>query len=53
MAQDGEPAVMWLGGLHTPETYLAALVQQACRDKGLPLDMSTTYTKVREGSIQG
>jgi dynein heavy chain len=25
--ENGEPAVVWLAGLHTPETYLAALVQ--------------------------
>jgi dynein heavy chain len=37
---------MWLSGLHIPETYIAALVQTACRDKGWPLDKSTLYTKV-------
>eukprot|EP00955_Chlamydomonas_euryale_P094425 364857-Chlamydomonas_euryale.AAC.10 len=42
----GEPKVMWLSGLHIPETYLAALVQAACRDKGWPLDKSTLYTRV-------
>jgi dynein heavy chain len=25
--EHGEPKVMWLSGLHIPETYLAALVQ--------------------------
>ena len=45
-AEVGEPTVMWLSGLHIPETYLAALVQSACRDKGWPLDKSTLYTKV-------
>lgn len=45
-AEVGEPNVMWLSGLHIPETYLAALVQAACRDKGWPLDKSTLYTKV-------
>uniref|UniRef100_A0A7S0KGL2 Dynein-1, subspecies f n=1 Tax=Micromonas pusilla TaxID=38833 RepID=A0A7S0KGL2_MICPS len=44
--ENGEPAVMWLSGLHIPETYTAALVQAACRDKGWPLDKSTLYTKV-------
>ena len=43
---NGEPKVMWLSGLHTPETYLAALVQAACKDKGWALDRSTLYTKV-------
>lgn len=45
-AEDGEPKVMWLAGLHAPETYLAALVQMACRDRGWPLDRSTLYTQV-------
>jgi len=44
--ENGEPKVMWLSGLHIPETYMAALVQSACRDKGWPLDKSTLYTKV-------
>jgi dynein heavy chain len=44
--EHGEPAVIWLAGLHIPETYLAALVQTACRQKGWPLDKSTLYTKV-------
>nr|Q9SMH3.1 RecName: Full=Dynein-1-alpha heavy chain, flagellar inner arm I1 complex; AltName: Full=1-alpha DHC; AltName: Full=Dynein-1, subspecies f [Chlamydomonas reinhardtii]CAB56598.1 1-alpha dynein heavy chain [Chlamydomonas reinhardtii] len=44
--EHGEPKVIWLSGLHIPETYIAALVQAACRDKGWPLDKSTLYTKV-------
>lgn len=42
----GEPAVMWLSGLHVPESYLAALVQMTCRAKNWPLDKSTLYTNV-------
>lgn len=38
--------VLWLSGLHIPETYLAALVQIACRKNNWPLDRSTLYTKV-------
>eukprot|EP00803_Ostreobium_quekettii_P011338 evm.model.scf_1312.1 EVM.evm.TU.scf_1312.1 scf_1312:839-40608(+) len=45
-AELGEPPVIWLSGLHTPETYVAALVQSACREKGWPLDKSTLYTEV-------
>jgi dynein heavy chain, axonemal len=45
-ADTGEPPVMWLSGLHIPETYIAALIQTACRQKGWPLDKSTLYTKV-------
>ncbi|CAD7085089.1 unnamed protein product [Hermetia illucens] len=44
----GEPLVMWLSGLHIPESYLTALVQVACRKNGWPLDKSTLYTYVTE-----
>ena len=44
--EHGEPKVVWLSGLHIPETFLAALVQTACRSKGWPLDRSTLYTQV-------
>eukprot|EP00736_Rhodelphis_marinus_P009344 Rmarinus@m.3249 len=44
--EDGEPKVMWLSGLHIPETYTAALVQTTCRKYGWPLDKSTLYTRV-------
>ena len=44
--QNGEPKVIWLSGFHTPETFLAALVQTACRMKGWALDRSTLYTEV-------
>ena len=43
---DSEPAVMWLSGLHIPESYLTALVQATCRKNGWPLDKSTLYTTV-------
>merc|ERR1719153_1388792 len=42
----GDPKVMWLSGLHIPETYLAALVQTTCRRKAWPLDKSTLFTRV-------
>eukprot|EP00249_Psilotum_nudum_P036231 c6612_g1_i1 orf=67-348(+) len=44
--ENGEPTVMWLAGLHAPETYIAALVQTACRERGWPLDKSTIQTQV-------
>lgn len=44
--EEGEPKVMWLSGLHIPESYLTALVQTACRKNGWPLDLSTLYTEV-------
>uniref|UniRef100_A0A3Q3MNV8 Dynein axonemal heavy chain 10 n=1 Tax=Mastacembelus armatus TaxID=205130 RepID=A0A3Q3MNV8_9TELE len=44
----GEPKVMWLSGLHIPESYLTALVQAACRKNGWPLDLSTLYTQVTQ-----
>ena len=37
---EGEPHVMWLSGLHIPESYLTALVQATCRKNGWPLDKS-------------
>ncbi|XP_051514176.1 dynein axonemal heavy chain 10 [Myxocyprinus asiaticus] len=43
---EGEPSVMWLSGLHIPESYLTALVQATCRKNGWPLDHSTLYTQV-------
>jgi len=43
-AQD--PKVIWLSGLHIPESYLTALVQATCRRRGWPLDKSTLYTTV-------
>lgn len=42
----GEPMVMWLSGLHIPESYLTALVQIACRKNNWPLDKSTLFTYV-------
>jgi dynein heavy chain len=41
-----DPKVMWLSGLHIPESYLTALVQATCRKKGWPLDKSIMYSKV-------
>ncbi len=37
---------MWLAGLHAPETYIAALVQTACRTRGWPLDRASLTTAV-------
>lgn len=44
--QKGEPVIMWLSGLHIPESYLTALVQTTCRAKMWALDKSTLYTVV-------
>merc|ERR1712072_964009 len=44
--ENGEPAVIWLSGLHIPESYLTALVQTTCRAKKWPLDKSTLFTVV-------
>uniref|UniRef100_A0A3Q0RTU3 Uncharacterized protein n=1 Tax=Amphilophus citrinellus TaxID=61819 RepID=A0A3Q0RTU3_AMPCI len=48
---EGEPKVMWLSGLHIPESYLTALVQAACRKNGWPLDLSTLYSEVTQYRI--
>ncbi|XP_055909296.1 LOW QUALITY PROTEIN: dynein axonemal heavy chain 10 [Eupeodes corollae] len=44
----GEPLVIWLAGLHIPESYLTAIIQIACRKNGWPLDKSTLYTYVTD-----
>jgi dynein heavy chain len=41
-----DPKVMWLSGLHIPESYLTALVQTTCRRRQWPLDKSTLFTQV-------
>merc|ERR1712072_186496 len=46
--KEGEPAVMWLSGLHIPSAYLTALVQTTCRIKRWPLDKSTLFTEVTQ-----
>lgn len=46
-----EPKVIWLSGFHIPESYLTALIQTTCRNKGWALDKSTMFTivtKVRD-----
>ncbi|KAI5707535.1 hypothetical protein M8J77_004618 [Diaphorina citri] len=46
--QSGDPVVMWLSGLHIPESYITALIQTACRKHGWPLDRSTMFTRVTQ-----
>ena len=41
-----EPIVIWLSGLHIPESYLIAHIQIACRLYTWPLDRSTQFTRV-------
>ena len=43
---NGEPAVMWLSGLGSPQSYLTSLIQSACRRLNWSLDRSTMFTKV-------
>ncbi|KAG8225247.1 hypothetical protein J437_LFUL008784 [Ladona fulva] len=45
-AQRNMIGVMWLSGLHVPESYLLAVVQKACRKKHWSLDKSTLCTVV-------
>lgn len=47
-SSSGEPLVMWLSGLHVPESFLTALIQIACRRHNWPLDRSTIYTIVTD-----
>ncbi|VDO04672.1 unnamed protein product [Rodentolepis nana] len=49
-----ELPVMWLSGLHLPQSYLTALIQKACRKNGWALDkctMSTFVTDVQPSDI--
>jgi len=41
-----EPKVMWLSGLHIPESYTTALIQTTCRAKDWALDKSDMFTIV-------
>jgi dynein heavy chain len=43
-AENGDPKVYWLSGLHIPESLLSALVQATSRRKNWALDKSTLYT---------
>jgi len=46
-AREGKaPAVLWISGLHVPESMLSALVQTTCRAKGWALDKSVVFTRV-------
>jgi dynein heavy chain len=45
-ANEGEPKVMWLSGLHIPGSYLKAIIQTTSRKKGWALDKVDTYTIV-------
>lgn len=45
-AENGDPKVFWLSGLHIPESLLSSLVQTTCRRRGWALDKSTLYTEV-------
>ena len=44
--ENGEPAVIWLSGFHIPESFVAALVQSACRLRSWALDKSVVFTEV-------
>merc|ERR1719409_78157 len=61
-AEQGDPKVYWLSGLHIPESLLSALVQATSRRKKWALDKSTLYTtctkeyrqeNIKEGLLDG
>merc|ERR1719261_1124157 len=61
-AENGDPKVYWLSGLHIPESLLSALVQATSRRKNWALDKSTLYTtctkeyrqeNIKEGLLDG
>jgi dynein heavy chain len=41
-----DPVVIWLAGLHIPESYLTALVQMTCKKYKWPLDRTTLTSYV-------
>lgn len=48
---DNEPCIMWLSGIHIPESFLTAVRQEHCRTAGLELDkliMDTKTTQIRD-----
>lgn len=49
--QNEDPTVMWLSGLHIPESYLTALVQMTCKRYSWPLDKTTMFTRVTNKSV--
>ncbi|KAM7539583.1 hypothetical protein Aperf_G00000039574 [Anoplocephala perfoliata] len=49
----GEPMVIWLSGLHVPESYLSAIVQSVCRRNAWPLDKSAMITTVTDYTDPG
>ncbi|CAH8518373.1 unnamed protein product [Schistosoma turkestanicum] len=46
--EKGDPSVIWLSGLHIPESFLMALTQTTCRRNGWPLDKSALFTTVTQ-----
>uniref|UniRef100_A0A8D9AKK0 Dynein heavy chain 10, axonemal n=1 Tax=Cacopsylla melanoneura TaxID=428564 RepID=A0A8D9AKK0_9HEMI len=44
----GDPVVMWLAGLHIPQSYLIALIQTSCHSNGWSLDRTTMSTRVTQ-----
>ncbi|KAL5967127.1 Dynein heavy chain 10 axonemal [Taenia solium] len=44
----GEPIVIWLSGLHVPQSYLSAVAQSVCRRNAWPLDKSIIVTTVTD-----
>lgn len=43
-----EPKVIWLSGLHIPESYTTALIQTTCRARDWALDKSDMFTNVTQ-----
>ena len=45
-ANKGEPTVIWLSGLHIPESYLTAIIQICCRKNKWALDKVKLRTRL-------
>ncbi|CAH8587314.1 unnamed protein product [Heterobilharzia americana] len=46
--ENGDLGVIWLSGLHIPESFLMALTQTTCRRNGWPLDKSALFTTITQ-----
>ncbi|CAH8443114.1 unnamed protein product [Heterobilharzia americana] len=47
-AGKSEPAVIWLSGLHLPQSYITALILKACRKYGWAIDKCAIQTTVTD-----
>ncbi len=49
--EEGQPKIIWLGGLHLPKCFLSALLQKSCRANGWALDDVMLFTEFTKFSV--